>query len=225
MTQAVLDITPEMIVLPEPRRGRLPQLSEEEARTLTTSIQHMGVKLWLLVEQAHDRGAWAALGYSTWREYVSEELEMSESRSYQILDQAKVIRAMAAAGADPNEIDPPPARLVARLKDHLPEVKKATKKAIRAEVPVEDALRELAKSFRPARNVSLQIPAQRTASDAAPAARSTATEAEEGHGGDHGGEPPKPPRGSVQCPACDGSGHVARQLAAALKPAVAVLRQ
>ena len=50
--------------------------------------------------EAHDRRAWQALGYPTWEQYVKKEFNLSRSRSYQLLDRAKVTHALFAAGLD-----------------------------------------------------------------------------------------------------------------------------
>src|SRR5919106_4677116 len=44
-----------------------------------------------LLLEAHNRRAWQALGYKTWEEYVKTEFDLSRRRSYQLLDQARVI--------------------------------------------------------------------------------------------------------------------------------------
>jgi hypothetical protein len=51
-----------------------------------------------LILEAHDRRAWQALGYPTWQAYVKKEFNLSRSRSYQLLDRAKVHQVLLAAG-------------------------------------------------------------------------------------------------------------------------------
>jgi hypothetical protein len=48
--------------------------------------------------EAHDRRAWQPLGYPTWEQHVKKEFNLSRSRSYQLLDRARVIQALFAAG-------------------------------------------------------------------------------------------------------------------------------
>jgi membrane-associated HD superfamily phosphohydrolase len=50
-----------------------------------------------LILEAHDRRAWQALGYSTWEQYVKKEFALSRSRSYQLLDQARVVNRLREA--------------------------------------------------------------------------------------------------------------------------------
>lgn len=176
------------VVVPEARRGRPAMLTEEEARQLTTTIQHLTVQTWILLSEAHERKAWAALGYETWKDYVTIELKMSESRSFQILDTAKIMKAVAQAGVERVEaIEPPPARVVQKLKDDLPAVKRAVKSAVKKEISVEDALRDLAKKrTAEAREAALEV---------APKKKTKVKAHVRGNA-------------KVECPACHGAGTV-----------------
>lgn len=121
------------------------QLSESDARRLTTEIQRTSVRLWVLVTEAHDRKAYAALEYATWDDYCRAELKMSPSRSYQLLDTGHVMKELALAGADLDSVPVPPARIVARVKGRLPEVRRTIRSAISAGEDLDQALRELAR--------------------------------------------------------------------------------
>lgn len=72
-------------------------LTLDEARELTDHIRSTADVLYVLIYRAHAGRAWEALGYNTWAAYVQEEFNISRSRAYQILDQAKVIAAIEAA--------------------------------------------------------------------------------------------------------------------------------
>jgi hypothetical protein len=75
-------------------------LDAAAARVLTESIKGADQSLCRLLLEAHERRAWRALGYSTWERYIKQELNMSRSRSYELLDQGRALRAIeAAAGA------------------------------------------------------------------------------------------------------------------------------
>ena len=72
-------------------------LSRTEAEGLTARIKEGLGNLPLLILEAHEGRAWRALGYRTWEAYVRNELKLSRSRSYEILDQARVLRAISQA--------------------------------------------------------------------------------------------------------------------------------
>lgn len=75
------------------------QMTADEARTLTNRIRETHELFTILVYEAHDRGAWRALGYASWRDYVDKELAASQSRAYQLVDQGRAeSRLRAAAG-------------------------------------------------------------------------------------------------------------------------------
>jgi hypothetical protein len=67
-------------------------MNDKEARKLTDKIKSTVDQLHTLFLRAYEERAWEALGYLSWREYVSTEFDMSESRAYQILDHGEVIR-------------------------------------------------------------------------------------------------------------------------------------
>ncbi len=76
-------------------------LTAGEARDLTDRIRGAAEKLSSLLQEAYDRGAWAALGYSSWREYATTELSITKSQAYRLLDQARVIAAIQDAAGFP----------------------------------------------------------------------------------------------------------------------------
>jgi len=129
-------------------RGLLPEpLEEEEARTLTERIKAANRECWLLLLEAHQRRAWLALGYPSWDQYVHRELGMSRSRSYEILDQARVASALQAAvgmSAIP-DISPYAAR---QVKSHLDELLATVRRRVQGASPdslpriVADAVRQ-----------------------------------------------------------------------------------
>jgi hypothetical protein len=77
--------------------------------------------------RAHERRAWEVLGYETWEEYVRAEFNMSRSRSYQLLDQGRVVREIEAAASTDVDISEADARdLKSDLADVVDEVRDAT---------------------------------------------------------------------------------------------------
>lgn len=97
--------------------------STEEARDLTDRIKQHAEALWELLLEAHDRGAWRALGYSTWADYVAGEFDMSRSRSYQLLDQGRAVKAIQSATGvqDPGHV-PLNSEAAQDIKPHLTDV-------------------------------------------------------------------------------------------------------
>jgi len=75
-------------------------LNREEAESLTVEIQKTGTRLWEFVYKAWDGEIWVAMERSSWKEYVEKDLRFSESYSFRILNQAKVIMAIEEATDD-----------------------------------------------------------------------------------------------------------------------------
>jgi hypothetical protein len=72
------------------------ELDFDEASQLTEQIKSsLGHSSHLLLA-AHEGRAWRALGHKTWESYVVRELGLSRRRSYELLDQARVARSIAA---------------------------------------------------------------------------------------------------------------------------------
>lgn len=94
-------------------------LTAGEARVITDTIKEHTTAVWNLLIEAHERQAWKALGYSTWAAYVSNEFNLSRSRSYQLIDQARTIHAIEAAVSTVVDISE---RETRDIKDDLPEV-------------------------------------------------------------------------------------------------------
>lgn len=80
-------------------------LTADQARTLTNDIKSSAERVYSLLLTAHERKAWAALGYHTWESYVRTEFDMSRGRSYQVLDQARVIKAIGDAAGVSTSVD------------------------------------------------------------------------------------------------------------------------
>jgi hypothetical protein len=73
-------------------------IDEPEARRLTERIRTATRQVCLLLMEVHERRAWLALGYSSWEHYVQREFNISRSRSYELLDQARVVLELRTAG-------------------------------------------------------------------------------------------------------------------------------
>jgi hypothetical protein len=96
------------------------RLTAGEARALTDEIQQSQERTYALLLRAHEGEAWAALGYESWRDYATAEFNMSQSRAYQLLDQARVVRSIEAASDSTNVELPNEAQ--ARELGKIPEV-------------------------------------------------------------------------------------------------------
>lgn len=104
-------------------------LTRDEALEITDHIRHATDVMWVLIARAHAGRAWEALGYSSWEKYVVAEFDVSRSRAYQLLDQAKVVQAIAAVAPEGTrvEITEKAARDLKKvLAEVLPEIEKAT---------------------------------------------------------------------------------------------------
>jgi hypothetical protein len=71
-------------------------LDARAARTLTEKIKSAANNFSLLLLEAQERQAWVALGYRTWERYVRQEFGLSRTRSYELLDHGRLIRAIQA---------------------------------------------------------------------------------------------------------------------------------
>jgi hypothetical protein len=118
-----------------------------EARDLTEQIKSSVEKTWRLLLNAHEWNAWGALGYSTWESYVRAEFGIGRSRSYQLLDQARVVREIEAAVSTTVDITE---RDVRDLKPHLAEVTEAVRDAV-ADVPEAERPAAAAQAVKDAR--------------------------------------------------------------------------
>jgi len=104
-------------------------LNEDDARALTETIRSAADVLWVLIARAHAGKAWAAMGYDSWADYVGSEFDMSRSRSYQLLDQGRVVREIESAVPSGTKISLSEAAardLKVVLDEVLPEIKERT---------------------------------------------------------------------------------------------------
>jgi hypothetical protein len=102
-------------------RERVSPLNEEGARALTERIRNATQHVCMLLMEAHEGRAWSALGYRTWERYVKREFGLSRSRSYELLDQGRVIAELRGA-AGMSEIPDISAYAAVQIKPYLGEV-------------------------------------------------------------------------------------------------------
>jgi hypothetical protein len=96
-------------------------LDETGARELTERIKTATRQLCMLLLEAHVRRAWSALGYRTWEQYVHAEFGLSRSRSYQLLDQGRVIVIITSSANLTGTLDIHP-YAAAQLKPRIGEI-------------------------------------------------------------------------------------------------------
>jgi hypothetical protein len=70
--------------------GELEELSSTAARELTNRIKAATDDLYEMLWRAHQGKAWAALGYTSWKNYCETEFRMSARHSYRLLDFVEV---------------------------------------------------------------------------------------------------------------------------------------
>jgi len=114
-----------------------PQLTFDDAHALTDHIKETVESVWEMLQKAHDGKGWNPLGYASWANYVRTELDMGRSRSYQILDQAEVIKPLTDAASNApvsTTVDTPVVterqarRIKPKLKEAVAEVREAVAK-------------------------------------------------------------------------------------------------
>ena len=113
----------------------------DEAREITDRIKGAAESIWSLLLEAHEKKAWAALGYATWELYVRAEFDMGRQYAYRLLDQARVIREIGAVSPMGDiEISEREAR---EIKPVLTEVKEAVAERVAAlPDPTPEAVKE-----------------------------------------------------------------------------------
>lgn len=108
-------------------------MTADQARVLTDEIKNSVQRTWALLLIAYEEKAWVALGYPSWREYATTELDLSQSHAYRLLDAAQVVREIeTAAGSPVGEISERDARAI---KPHLDEVLQAVREQTEAAEP------------------------------------------------------------------------------------------
>ncbi len=121
-----------------------------EARELTRRIKEATTNLYDMLREAHDRRAWKAMGYDTWREYIEAEFDFGVQYAYRLVSQSRVIRSLGEAASDskqalterrqlatPVNITESAAR---RIAPHLEEAKAQIRTEVEAGVEPQEAI-------------------------------------------------------------------------------------
>lgn len=157
-------------------------LSMDEARELTETIRSTADVLYVLLHRAHAGRAWEALGYGSFETYVREEFDISRSRAYQILNQAKVIEAIEAAAPEGTDLRITEAQardLKSVLGEVVPEIESRTR-----DLPANEAaevVEEIVEEFREAQREKREERAAAEEAEAADRAERNAILAEAGY--------------------------------------------
>lgn len=124
---------------------------QERALHLTKQIKSAADDLWTLLLRAWESKAWAALGYKGWNEYVATEFDFSRQRSYQLINQGRVIKALREAVSTDVDTGIVPTITEAVARDIYPvrdEVAAEVREHVNAGVPVVEAVRLAVETHR-----------------------------------------------------------------------------
>lgn len=120
-----------------PRRDPEPgprTLDETSARALTDRIKASANQISLLLVEAHEGRAWSVLGYRSWEHYVRQELGLSRTRSYELLDHGRLIRSIQSLTGTRIAADIPP-YAARRVKPHMAEFVAVLRERVRGMAP------------------------------------------------------------------------------------------
>lgn len=79
----------------EPVSATIMTMTVAEARGLTDEVKADARGLWEKLLRLYQGDAHAALGYASWADYCGAEFHISDGRAYQLLQSARVMRALA----------------------------------------------------------------------------------------------------------------------------------
>lgn len=131
-----------------------PELNYEEAKELTDHIRATADMMYVLISRAHAGKAWKALGYESFKEYVKEEFNISRSRAYQLLDQARVVEEITAAVPEGTEVritEADARDLKSTLDELVPEIRDRTANLDEDE-DAGDVIEDLVRQYRERQN-------------------------------------------------------------------------
>lgn len=141
-----------MTIVPKPPSARplqhelLQPMTKHEAVAITRKINLNAGALAELLTEAHERLAWSAMGYSSWREYATGELSISQSRAYQLLNQGQVQAALSEAVSTKVEIPESVTRDI--KKRDIPRIAKDAKRRVQKGATPKAAARAAVKAAR-----------------------------------------------------------------------------
>jgi hypothetical protein len=134
-------------------------MTKNAARELTEQIKATATATYVLIHRAHENKVWVSLGYTSWESYVTSEFDMSKSRSYQLINQAKVVEAIKDVVPDGTRVSLTEAQ-ARDVEKALPKITNRIKKATQNQSPdeasatVDNVVNESRKETRPPQNDS-----------------------------------------------------------------------
>jgi hypothetical protein len=122
----------------ETTHGPQAGMTAKEAHRLTERIRAGAQNLCELVFEAHKGRAWVALGYQSWENYVREEFNLSRSRSYELVDQGRVLQVLSTAAKVPLRAGVSP-YAVREIRRYVPELAEEIRARVSAGVSNKEA--------------------------------------------------------------------------------------
>lgn len=124
---APTNATPAAVIPTSPPVDMSGPMGPLAAKVITKRIRENFSECLSLIVEAHDRKAWAALGYDSWGAYAVGELDFSRQRGYQLLSFAKTAETLHGVST---MVDKPESERQTRPMDGLSDAdKKAAWKA------------------------------------------------------------------------------------------------
>lgn len=107
-------------------------MNKAQATALTKRIRQHIDSAWEDITKAYEGKAWKAMGYGSWEAYVKAEFNMGRSRSYQLLDQGRIIAGISEAAGEVSTVVDISEREARELKADLPAIKDEVRSRVEA---------------------------------------------------------------------------------------------
>lgn len=111
-------------------------MSKEQAEEITEAIKSTLTATYVLLQRAYKGNAFKAMGYETWKEYIAGEFDFTVQRSYQLLDQARVVDAITESAPEGFEASITEAQ-ARDIKRELPKITERIKEKTAGKTPEE----------------------------------------------------------------------------------------
>ena len=121
-------------------------LNESEALTLTERIKRGLDDLWRDLYEAHERQAWKAMGYESWKAYCEGALKFSADYGHKQIAHARFMLAIEEALGNTTVLSPPERVTREIPREDIPDVVESVRERVEAgeepEAAVNNAIRE-----------------------------------------------------------------------------------